>query len=204
MSEAYKRTTTLETHFGLTAAPADKDFVIDARTADMFVNIRDITGTAPTIQLTVVELVDARLSLPYDGQTVNFALGDTVRGQSSGATGLVVADTDGGATGTLELKNVRGRFRDDEVLEEVGGTGLAVVNSATGGTWVYTEDGQYGQTAALNAAASTRLELVMPLTGTPATAHLHPLIARRYRLKYTAGGTITNLDFDVDLLQHFC
>jgi hypothetical protein len=66
--------------------------------------------------------------LAYDAQTANFTLGDTVTGATSGATGLIAADADGGATGTLTLRQLNGiPFQDDEALSDVGG-GAAVCN----------------------------------------------------------------------------
>ena len=202
MSFQHKRTTTLFGGFGLVAAPAVHDFVLDATNADLCINIHDFTGTTPTIQVEVVELVNAILSVVYDAQTANFTVGRFVKGAFSNARGQIVADTDGGTTGTLELKNVAGRFRDNEPLVEEGTTpGLATVNGSP--TWGYTEDGQYAISAALTPAAigSTRLDLVQPLVGSPATAHLHPILARRMRLKFAATGTITNLDMTIDANQ---
>ncbi len=69
--------------------------------------------------------------LAYDGQTGNFAVGLTVTGGTSGATGYVVADNDAGATGTLYLSNVTGVFQDNEALTDTG-TGAAVVNGTLG------------------------------------------------------------------------
>jgi hypothetical protein len=202
MSFQQKRTTTLFGGFGLTAAPAAHDFVLDATYADLTVNIHAFTGTTPTIQVEVVELVNPILSVIYDAQTANYTVGRFVKGAFSNARGQIVADTDGGTTGTLELKNVQGRFRDNEPLIEEGASpGSATVNGNP--TWGYVEDGQYGITAALTPAAvgSTRLDLTQPITGSPATAHLHPLVGRRMRMKFVAGGTITNLDMTVDAVQ---
>jgi hypothetical protein len=36
--------------------------------------------------------------LNYDGQTVNFIIGQYITGQTSGAAGLIIADSDSGAT----------------------------------------------------------------------------------------------------------
>lgn len=65
--------------------------------------------------------------LNYDGQTGNFTSGLTVTGGTSGATGVIVTDTDLGATGLLTLKSVSGLFEDDEALTDTS-TGVAVVN----------------------------------------------------------------------------
>lgn len=70
-------------------------------------------------------------SLAYDGQTGNFTAGLKVTGGTSGATGYIVSDTDGGTTGTLVLKDVRGTFADNEALTDTS-TGAAVVNGTLG------------------------------------------------------------------------
>lgn len=199
-----KKTVTLSTDYGLTAAPAARDFQCDADFADIAVVIRDFTGTAPTLQVQVVELVDRRLSLPYDAQTVNFTLGARVKGQWSNASGTIVADADGGATGTLQLKKVTGRFQDNEPLVDDGVTpGVAVVNSATSGTWIFTEDGIFSNTGALAAGASLTMESIHDPVVTAGYAHLHVIVPRWFRLKFTAaGGAITNLDMDVDLISY--
>jgi hypothetical protein len=198
-----KQQSTLSTDYGLTAAPASRDFQLDADFADIVVSIRNFTGTAPTMQVTVVALVDRRLSLPYDAQTADFTLGARVKGLWSNASGTIVADADGGATGTLQLKKVTGRFQNNEPLVDDNATpGAAVVNSATSGTWIFTEDGVYADTTALAAGASTTLESIHDPSVTAGYAHLHVLTARWFRLKFTAGGgAITNLDMDVDLLS---
>lgn len=66
-------------------------------------------------------------TLPYDGQTGNFTVGLTVTGGTSGATGVIIADTDAGATGTLELSNIVGQFQDGETITDTS-TGSATVN----------------------------------------------------------------------------
>lgn len=67
--------------------------------------------------------------LAYDGQLGNFTVGLTVTGGTSGATGVIVVDTDAGATGTLQLHNVVGTFVDNEAITDTS-TGSAVVNGA--------------------------------------------------------------------------
>jgi hypothetical protein len=66
-------------------------------------------------------------SLAYKTQTVNFTVGATVTGATSKATALIVADADGGATGTLKLINVIGTFLANEALTDSSG-GAAVVS----------------------------------------------------------------------------
>lgn len=78
--------------------------------------------------------------LDYDGQTVNFTLGETVTGGTSGATGVVEIDNDAGATGTLVLSGATGIFQNDEVLTG-SSTGVAVVNGILQNTVMFTVQG---------------------------------------------------------------
>jgi len=66
-------------------------------------------------------------TLAYDGQTVNFTLGDILTGATSGATARIIADSDSGATGTLTLRDIDGEFVDDEDIEDESG-GIAIAN----------------------------------------------------------------------------
>ncbi len=74
-------------------------------------------------------------TLAYDGQSGNFTVGLIVTGGTSGATGVILTDVDGGATGTLTLGNIVGQFVDNEVLTDTS-TGAALVNGTL--NFVYT------------------------------------------------------------------
>lgn len=71
----------------------------------------------------------APATLAYDAQVGNFTVGNLVTGQTSGATGRIIADADGGATGTLTLHSITGTFVDNEQLLD-GAGGNALVNGA--------------------------------------------------------------------------
>jgi len=72
-------------------------------------------------------------TLPYDGGSVIFVLGETVTG-AGGAVGIVVSITGDSTSGTLVLALTNDTsYVDDEVITG-SGTGAAVVNSLTGGT----------------------------------------------------------------------
>lgn len=74
---------------------------------------------------------DGAGTLPYDAQSVNFTVGETVTGGTSGATGVVTNDVDAGGTGTLTLKTVVGTFVDNEQLSgSTGGSNMALVNGS--------------------------------------------------------------------------
>jgi hypothetical protein len=78
--------------------------------------------------------IAAVATLAYDGQTANFAVGETVTGGTSGAVALIQADTDAGATGTLTLWVSSGTFQNDETLTG-NVNGVAVVNGTA--TYLY-------------------------------------------------------------------
>lgn len=78
--------------------------------------------------------------LDYDGQTVNFTIGETVTGGTSGATGVVQIDNDTGVAGTLVLSSVTGVFQNDEALTG-SSTGVAVVNGVLQNTVMMTVKG---------------------------------------------------------------
>lgn len=63
--------------------------------------------------------------LAYDAQVTDFTVGQFVTGDDSGARGLIIADADGGATGTLTLRTIRGEFENNErITDPLGGDAL--------------------------------------------------------------------------------
>lgn len=64
--------------------------------------------------------VEELRSLAYDGQTTNFTVGHVITGGTSGATGVLVEQTDAGATGTLILRDVKGSFQNNDALTDEG------------------------------------------------------------------------------------
>ena len=67
--------------------------------------------------------------LDYDNQNTNFTLYETITGASSGHTAVVLADTDGGSSGTLIVGNATGTFTNNEQLNgSVGGSNMALAN----------------------------------------------------------------------------
>lgn len=89
-------------------------------------------------------------TLAYDTQTSNFAAGRTITGGTSGATGVIQSDTDGGATGTLVLIDIVGAFVDNEIITD-GAGGSATVN----GTLTAQNAALVGSVTALRAAQET-------------------------------------------------
>lgn len=67
--------------------------------------------------------------LAFDAQTANFTVGKILTGATSGATAVILEQTDAGATGTLTLGSIRGTFLDNEIITDNNGTpGSATVN----------------------------------------------------------------------------
>lgn len=65
-------------------------------------------------------------TLGYYSQTANFTVGQFVTGATSGARGLITADSDSGTTGTLTLRTITGAFVADEVITDpLGGAAIA-------------------------------------------------------------------------------
>jgi hypothetical protein len=182
------------------AAPAAHDFVVDSNVAKLSLQVFNAGGTAPTIALSVVEMIDKGFTLDYDAQTANFTAGRTLVGVNSNARALIMDDTDGGATGTLELKKVVGNFQDNEPLrEEISGvetSGAAVANGtltrvlAAGEEWAAIPAG----------AVDAEAEFINPdrVAGEAGRYEVYP---RRFRLTTTKGGTWTDVSFAVDLIS---
>ena len=82
------------------------------------------------LSMTAFEIVD----LAYDAQTVNFTVGATLTGGTSGATALILADVDAGVTGVLTLALIGPTtfidFTDNEAITD-GSGGAAVADNAT-------------------------------------------------------------------------
>lgn len=73
-------------------------------------------------------------TLAYDNQTSNFTAGAILTGATSGATAVILQDSDSGATGTLTLGYVVGTFQDNEIITD-SSTGSATVNGTI--TWAF-------------------------------------------------------------------
>lgn len=92
-----------------------------------FVNNEALTDAAGGAAVVNKTIATGLVKLAYDAQTVNFTVGATVTGGTSNAYGVITADVDGGATGTLTVKIYSGVFVDNEALTDSSG-GAAVAN----------------------------------------------------------------------------
>jgi len=112
--------------------------------------LTDVTGTFQndeeiTGDVTGVADVDGTISaskIDYDAQTENFTTTARLFGVTSGATAVIDADTDAGATGTLTLSSVSGTFADNEALIAYSAAAYAACNSDLYVTVAY--DGRAG------------------------------------------------------------
>ena len=95
---------------GTTYETIDVPFIDIATKGYMYIKNRDSAN--------FVLIGTCTYKLDYDNQTVNFSTGVKVTGGTSGATGWIVNDEDGGASGTLILSNVIGTFQNNELLTD--------------------------------------------------------------------------------------
>lgn len=75
-----------------------------------------LNGTDYAVLCEIQGVRAAPATIDYDEQTANFTVGDTITGATSGATAVVVADSDSGTTGTLSLGQIIGTFVNDEII----------------------------------------------------------------------------------------
>ena len=78
--------------------------------ADLTPNIRITTDADQTMR------VVPTVGIAYENQTGNFAVGETITGGSSLATGIIISQYDGGATGSLIVWMQSGTFTNGEAL----------------------------------------------------------------------------------------
>jgi hypothetical protein len=123
--------------------------------------------------------------LDYDGQTANFTVGATLTGQTSGATATILADVDGGTTGTLSLANVVGTFVDNETITD-GSGGSATVNGSI----------TFNNAALL--ATTTGIDLFNRNSGSPAYALGFAVSGREVQVTVT-GASNENVSWAVDV-----
>jgi hypothetical protein len=99
----------------------------------------------------------------YDAQTANFTAGATITGGTSGAKGVIISDTDAGATGSLVINFLDGLLVDNEIITD--GLGGSATTNLISQSSTYTalrnqsnEQSSTDYTVAL-AANGTQLEL---------------------------------------------
>jgi hypothetical protein len=191
-----KKQSTLVAAIETTEVPAVHDFVVEGNQASLSFQAFTITGG--TVAIIATELIENGFTLDYDAQTANFTVGRTVQGKLSHAKATIMEDTDGGTTGTLELKKVAGNFIDNEDIEEVGFAtpGKAVADGKL--TRVYSLGDVWATIPAT--AVDVEAEFINP-SRAAAEADRYTVYPRRFRLTFTEGGTLTVARFTVELIQ---
>lgn len=110
-------------------------------------------------------------NLKFDGQTGNFTIGQTVTGTTSGATGVIVAQTDSGASGSLTLISETGTWQDNEAITDpLGGAAVVDLTNQSIPVAVGTQDFWLEGNLATNVSPATGFLAADPLTpavGTP-------------------------------------
>ena len=95
-------------------------------------NTADIDGGGQTITGESY-ITPGELRLSYESQTVNYLEGATLTGQTSGATGIITAVHDSGATGKVIVRDVRGTFQASEsILDNQGTPGNGTILASGG------------------------------------------------------------------------
>jgi len=161
--------------------------------------VRLVTGVAAANGTEVGEF--SAQYLGYDGQTGNFALGDTVTGLTSGASGIVFSDNDSGTYGTLGLIGITGAFQNDEELQVAAAT-KAYANGTLSSCQAYIAEASAGAGASYTITANTPTTLT--LSGSPSNGTATFWINKTITLDITAGMTsgnkiLTLRDSDADL-----
>lgn len=94
------------------------------------------TGIAKSmLGVTVVRVTDLGgvVQLKYTSQDTNFTRGETVDGDTSAATGIVLADRDDGTVGLLTLGTITGTWQTGEEIDgTVGGNNMALTDGIIG------------------------------------------------------------------------
>jgi hypothetical protein len=96
---------------------------------DIKVTAEQQNGTGKAAWNKIVAATADPVVITYDEKTAAFTVGSYVVGATSGATGIITAQTTPtGTTGTLSLCALDGVFVDNELISEGDGTGSARVN----------------------------------------------------------------------------
>lgn len=157
----------------------------------MIVLVDFTIGSLTSAEIKVEYAYNYKVSLAYDNQVTNFTVGDEIIGRTSGATGIIESDTDGGATGTLILTNVRGTFLDNEWIvdkagKEAGGEAQANGAPSDSSDW-------FQETFGSIATTTDSLSLgVHQISGTGKFEIETPILAPRVRISAKGTGTVTS------------
>lgn len=148
-----------------------------------------VKGSLTTAEIKIETASKLYYDLAYDGQSANFTVGKTVTGALSGATGVIVSDTDGGTTGTLVLKNIEGTFLDNEAISDDNSTPGAAVANGTLSVSSFTFHQQVASSTTTGTATETLVEHAI---GADGKYRIPVTIKDRYvRISFKGTGTAT-------------
>jgi len=172
---------------------------------NQLVLLAEVTKGSLTSAEIKVEFSDSKQwDLAYDGQSANFTVGATVTGATSKAFGVIVKDTDGGATGTLVIAGIKGTFQNNEELTDDNSTpGVAVVNDASGvNEDTATSDNNWHQEtfSAISGGTSTDSLGEHTVTASGKYRIAIPLKDRFVRVSSKGTGTVTNSLMAIDAI----
>ena len=158
-------------------------------------NVNFTKGSLTSAEVKVAFTNSLRYTLAYDGQTVNFTVGDEVIGQTTGARANIVSDSDAGATGTLTISNIKGTFLDDETMVDTSG-GTAVVNGTI------TEASEWYQETYSSVSGGTSSESLgeHAFTASGLFRIAVPIKDRHMKVSSKGTGTVTNSLLAIDAL----
>ena len=136
------------------------------------------------------------VTIAYGTQTVNYVIGEVVTGGTSGATGVITADADIGATGTLTIAMTSlTQFVNGESLDGAGGgDGSATAAPVVGVALEITDDAGYygpdpserlGVNVVLATSGFTATDVVITTAGVTQSGQGADLQAREGRLNAT-------------------
>lgn len=148
-----------------------------------------VKGSLTTMEMVVEFAPIVHYDLSYDAQSGNFTVGDTVKGESSGATGVIVKDTDAGTAGTLVIKTLRdGVFLDNEIITDES-TGSATTNGTTS-----ISDYGWSQEASktISGGTSTDVALTHEYSANTSLAIPIPIMHKNIRIGLKGVGTVAN------------
>lgn len=97
-------------------------------------------GSLTSAEIKVSFAASRKYTLTYDNQSANFTVGAILTDETTGGTARIIADSDGGATGTLTLTELNGVLGTDfennaTISDSSGGAALASADIADATDW---------------------------------------------------------------------
>lgn len=156
----------------------------------IIVDIDFTIGSLTSAEVKIDYANDKKISVAYDNQAANFTVGDEVIGRTTKAKGIIESDTDGGTTGTLVLTNVKGTFKDNEMIIDSAGEagGEAQIN----GTPTDVSSWKQETFTAISGGTGTMTVGERTMAATGQYKIETPFLAPRVRISAKGTGTVTS------------